>query len=35
MKTDLNNFWRHLDELVAQSKIIIDRPKGSVYPLYP
>ena len=35
MKTDLNNFWRHLDELVAQSKIIIDRPKGSVHPLYP
>ena len=35
MKTDLNNFWRYLDELVAQSKIIIDRPKGSVHPRYP
>lgn len=34
MNTDLNNFWRHLDELVAQSKIIIHRPKGSVHPRY-
>lgn len=28
-------FFEHLDELVAQSKIIIDRPKGSVHPRYP
>ena len=28
-------FWIYLDELIAQSKIIIDRPKGSVHPRYP
>lgn len=31
----MNNFWIYLDELIAQSKIIIDRPKGSVHPRYP
>jgi len=31
----MNNFWVYLDELIAQSKIIIDRPKGSVHPRYP
>ena len=30
-----NNFWRYLDELYSQSKIVIDRPKGSVHPRYP
>lgn len=30
-----NNFWYCLDELLAQSKIIIDRPKGSIHPRYP
>ena len=27
-------FWQALDTLVAQSKIIIDRPKGSAHPRY-
>lgn len=27
-------FWVYLDELITQSKIIIDRPKGSVHPRY-
>lgn len=29
------DFWLALDELVAQSEIIIDRPKGSAHPRYP
>ena len=28
-------FWSALDKLVAESKIIIDRPKGSRHPKYP
>ena len=28
-------FWRSVDELVGTSKIVIDRPKGSVHPRYP
>lgn len=31
----MNNFWDNLDELLAQSKIVIDRPKGSAHPRYP
>lgn len=31
----ITNFWGYLEELVAQSSIIIDRPKGSVHPRYP
>lgn len=36
-KTDTYNtdFWRTLDELVRQSKIIIDRPKGTAHPKFP
>lgn len=30
-----NEFWSHLDMLVASSEIIIDRPKGSIHPKYP
>lgn len=30
----MDNFWRYLDELIAHSKIIIDRPKGSMHPHY-
>ena len=30
-----NEFWFALDKLVAESKIIIDRPKGSRHPKYP
>lgn len=28
-------FWQALDTLVSDSKIIIDRPKGSSHPKYP
>ncbi|MCA9925564.1 MAG: hypothetical protein KC421_24505 [Anaerolineales bacterium] len=28
------DFWERLDELVAASEIVIDRPKGSVHPRY-
>ncbi len=28
-------FWRTLDELVEQSQIVIDRPKGTAHPKYP
>jgi len=28
-------FWNALDRLVAESKIVIDRPKGSQHPKYP
>lgn len=30
-----NDFWRALDALIAQSKIVIDRPRGSAHPRYP
>lgn len=30
-----NDFWIALDRLVSESKIIIDRPKGSRHPKYP
>ena len=33
--TEDSNFWQCLDELLIQSKIIIDRPKGSMHPRYP
>ena len=29
------DFWNALDELVSNSKIIIDRPKGTHHPQYP
>ncbi len=29
------NFWLALDQLVAASEIVIDRPKGSAHPRYP
>ena len=36
MYTEENtNFWQSLDTLVAGSKVIIDRPKGSTHPRYP
>lgn len=28
-------FWTALDALVAQSRVIIDRPRGSAHPRYP
>lgn len=30
-----DDFWSALDKLVSESKIIIDRPKGSRHPKYP
>ena len=30
-----SHFWNTLDSLVAQSEIVIDRPKGSAHPRYP
>ena len=35
IKDEFNNdFWSALDKLVSESKIIIDRPKGSRHPKY-
>ena len=34
METDAK-FWQALDQLVATSAIILDRPKGSAHPRYP
>lgn len=28
-------FWSYLDQLVATSRIVIDRPRGSIHPRYP
>lgn len=28
-------FWKTLDQLVADSEIVIDRPKGTAHPKYP
>jgi len=28
-------FWRHLDVLVAEAEVVIDRPAGSAHPRYP
>ncbi len=30
-----SSFWKAIDDLVSQSEIIIDRPKGSAHPKYP
>ena len=29
------DFWAALDQLIASSRLVIDRPKGSVHPRYP
>jgi inorganic pyrophosphatase len=29
------NFWSRLDDLISQSEIVIDRPKGTAHPKYP
>lgn len=28
------DFWEYIDRLIAESDIIIDRPKGTVHPVY-
>jgi inorganic pyrophosphatase len=30
-----DDFWTYLDRLVAESQIVIDRPKGSHHPRFP
>ena len=30
-----NDFWDAIDKLIADSKIVIDRPKGTPHPKYP
>lgn len=30
-----DEFWNAIDKLVAESEIVIDRPKGSSHPRYP
>lgn len=35
MNTNNECFWTALDELVAKTKIVIDRPKGSRHPRFP
>ncbi|MBP2133691.1 inorganic pyrophosphatase [Methanomicrobium sp. W14] len=32
---DNKEFWTAVDKLVSESKIVIDRPKGSNHPKYP
>jgi inorganic pyrophosphatase len=32
MATD---FWEYLDQLIANSQVVIDRPQGSAHPRYP
>lgn len=34
-KQNSADFWEALDKLVSESKIVIDRPKGSRHPKYP
>lgn len=35
MNTYNSEFWNALDELVSNSEIVIDRPKGTAHPRYP
>ena len=32
MNQDNDEFWKALDELVSNSQIVIDRPKGTAHP---
>jgi inorganic pyrophosphatase len=34
-RADMCGFWQTIDKLISESKIIIDRPKGSHHPKYP
>jgi len=29
-----NQFWRYIEQLMAESEIVIDRPQGSAHPRY-
>ena len=35
MDTFNDEFWTALEELVSNSEIVIDRPKGTAHPKYP
>ncbi|MBE9475248.1 MAG: inorganic pyrophosphatase, partial [Chloroflexi bacterium] len=30
-----NDFWEHLERLIEESKIVVDRPKGTAHPQFP
>jgi inorganic pyrophosphatase len=32
---DNTDFWKRLDELVAASRVVVDRPRGTAHPRYP
>jgi inorganic pyrophosphatase len=33
--SDSTRFWQHIDQLVAEAKVVIDRPAGTAHPRYP
>lgn len=33
-RTSNSDFWRAFDSMIARSKLVIDRPKGSCHPKY-
>lgn len=35
MDAEDGRFWEHTDRLVASSKVVIDRPRGTAHPRYP
>lgn len=35
MRNDNEKFWSALEELAEQSKIVVDRPKGTAHPRFP
>lgn len=35
MDTYKTDFWKTLDKLVSQSRIVIERPKGTAHPRFP
>jgi inorganic pyrophosphatase len=34
-RRELTDFWASVDELVAESRVVIDRPKDTAHPKYP
>ena len=32
---NVDRFWQALDQLVADSRLVIDRPRGTLHPRYP
>jgi inorganic pyrophosphatase len=34
VRTAVSSFWSHLDRLVSESELVIDRPAGSRHPRY-